>query len=171
MKVLVGLFLFALAVPCQNALPASSGMRFVTRFTAYSGNRIMDQGTMTLIRVGNDELIVDENWPGHPIRTAIRRTIDWINSFRYSPGPHESTRAAMPGNCLRGRPETVEKQYLLGFEANEWRDNIGDGRRITSWLAPQLGCFPLVITIEERRPDGTFALVSERRTIAIDPGR
>src|SRR5215471_1855186 len=100
MKVLAGLFLYALAVAGQNTVPANGGMRFVTQFTTYSGDGVTDQGTMTLIQVGNAEAVVDESWPGHPVRTAIRRAIDWIwfVSFRYSFGAHEPTRAMMPGS-------------------------------------------------------------------------
>jgi hypothetical protein len=160
----------ALAVAGQNTVPANGGMRFVTLFTRYSGNRITDQGTVTLIQVGNSEVAVDEIWPRHPVRTAIRRAIDWIGSLRYSRGAHEPTSATMSGSCAPGRHETVDKQNLLGFEAIGLHENYGD-TRLTMWRAPQLGCFPLLITTENRQPDGNFALASERCTIAIDRGR
>jgi hypothetical protein len=88
-------------------------------------------------------LFVDENWPGHPVRTAVRWAIDWIRSFQYSLGAHEPTRATMPGSCAPGRNETVGKQHLLGFEAIGRYENAGD-TRMTVWRAPQLGCFSAV---------------------------
>jgi hypothetical protein len=38
---------------------------------------------------------------------------------------------------------------------------------MTLWTAPDLGCFALRITIEERRPDGTFRLVSAKQALKV----
>jgi hypothetical protein len=38
---------------------------------------------------------------------------------------------------------------------------------MTLWMSPNLGCFALRITLEARRPDGTFRLVSERRALRV----
>jgi hypothetical protein len=42
----------------------------------------------------------------------------------------------------------------------------GDQRRLTLWMAPDLGCFALRITTEERRPD-TFRLVSRKQALKV----
>jgi hypothetical protein len=39
--------------------------------------------------------------------------------------------------------------------------------RITMWMAPDLGCFALRLSIEEQRPDGTFRLVSEKQALRV----
>lgn len=39
--------------------------------------------------------------------------------------------------------------------------------RITMWMAPDLGCFPLRLAVEEQRPDGTFRLVSEKQALNV----
>ena len=39
--------------------------------------------------------------------------------------------------------------------------------RITMWMAPDLGCFALRLSIEEQRPDGTFRPVSEKQALRV----
>lgn len=39
--------------------------------------------------------------------------------------------------------------------------------RITMWMAPDLGCFALRLSVEEQRPDGTFRLVSEKQALRV----
>jgi hypothetical protein len=110
MKALAGPFLCALAVAGQNAVPANGGRRFVTLSRTYSGSWVTDQGTMTLMQGEKSEVIVDEFWPRHPIRTAFRRALDWI-SFQYYLRTHEPTSAKMPENCV-------------GVGMRPWRDKI-----------------------------------------------
>ena len=40
--------------------------------------------------------------------------------------------------------------------------------RITMWMAPDLGCFALRLSIEEQRPDGAFRLVSEKQALRVN---
>jgi hypothetical protein len=35
------------------------------------------------------------------------------------------------------------------------------------WMAPDLGCFALRLSIEEQRPDGTFRPVSEKQALRV----
>jgi len=39
--------------------------------------------------------------------------------------------------------------------------------RLTLWMAPQLSCFALRATILRQRPDGSWALVSEKKALKI----
>lgn len=39
--------------------------------------------------------------------------------------------------------------------------------RMTMWMAPELGCFALRLSVEEQRPDGTFRLVSEKQALRV----
>jgi hypothetical protein len=39
--------------------------------------------------------------------------------------------------------------------------------RITMWMAPDLGCFALRLSVEEQRPDGTFRMVSEKQALRV----
>ena len=39
--------------------------------------------------------------------------------------------------------------------------------RITMWMAPDLACFALRLSIEEERPDGSFRLVSEKQALRV----
>ena len=38
---------------------------------------------------------------------------------------------------------------------------------MTLWMAPDLGCFALRLTREERRPDGTFRLVLKKQATKV----
>jgi hypothetical protein len=40
--------------------------------------------------------------------------------------------------------------------------------RITMWMAPDLGCFALRLSIEEQRPGGAFRLVSEKQALRVN---
>jgi hypothetical protein len=44
---------------------------------------------------------------------------------------------------------------------------MGGSIRMTWWMAPELGCFALRITTEEKQPDGTWRLVREKRALRI----
>jgi hypothetical protein len=48
---------------------------------------------------------------------------------------------------------------------------MDDWRRMTLWMAPDLGCFALRITIEERGADGTFRLVLRKQAqkVTLNP--
>jgi hypothetical protein len=39
--------------------------------------------------------------------------------------------------------------------------------RITMWMAPDLGCYALRLSIEEQQPDGAFRLVSEKQALNV----
>ncbi len=36
------------------------------------------------------------------------------------------------------------------------------------WMAPDLGCFALRLSLEEQRPDGAFRLVSEKQALRVN---
>jgi hypothetical protein len=39
--------------------------------------------------------------------------------------------------------------------------------RITMWMAPDLGCYALRLSIEEQQPDGVYRLVSEKQALTV----
>jgi hypothetical protein len=67
--------------------------------------------------------------------------------------------------CMQG--DVAGHDTLLGFPVTAVRPPWGSGERMTLWMAPDLGCFALRITLEAKRPDGTFRLVSERRALQV----
>jgi len=60
------------------------------------------------------------------------------------------------------------RETLLNHPATALQHPTLNGWRTTMWMAPDLGCFALRITTEEKRPDGTYRLVSEKRALKVN---
>jgi hypothetical protein len=79
-------------------------------------------------------------------------------------------RAPGPGaSCIDGT--VVGQDSILGHPVVAVRPRWGAGARMTLWMASDLGCFALGISVEEKLPDGTFRLVSEKRALRVNPPR
>jgi len=63
--------------------------------------------------------------------------------------------------------QIVGRETILNYPTVAVQLGSGDQRRLTLWTAPDLGCFALKITTEERRPDGTFHLVSKKQALNV----
>jgi hypothetical protein len=61
----------------------------------------------------------------------------------------------------------VGHETILGYPTAALQRGIGPGRRITVWMAPALGCFPLKSVVEEQQADGTFHAIRGRRALKI----
>ncbi len=67
--------------------------------------------------------------------------------------------------CIDGA--VVGHDTILNFPVTAIRPRWGAAGRMTLWMSPELRCFALRITLEAKRPDGTFRLVSERRALRV----
>jgi hypothetical protein len=67
--------------------------------------------------------------------------------------------------CVDGT--VVGRETILNYPTVAVQLGSDDQRRLTLWMAPDLGCFALRITIEEKRPDGTFHLVSKKQALRV----
>ncbi len=67
--------------------------------------------------------------------------------------------------CVNGR--VVGREKILDYPtiAAEYRQ--GNYFKFTVWRAPDLGCFALRVTDEERQDDGTYRLVREKRAFHV----
>jgi hypothetical protein len=77
---------------------------------------------------------------------------------------------AVPGvdpGCMDGA--VVDRETLLDYPTAAVRFPLGENQRMTWWTAPDLGCFALRITTEQKQPDGTFRLVREKRALRVNP--
>ena len=76
-------------------------------------------------------------------------------------------RAAPSAGCLAG--PIVGRETILNYPtvAVQRDDGGPQSPRMTLWTSPDLGCFALRITIEERQPDGTFRLVSKKQALKV----
>jgi hypothetical protein len=67
----------------------------------------------------------------------------------------------------------VGRETILDHPTVAVQSILDDRRRVTMWMAPDLGCFALRITTEELRPDGTFHLVRKKQAtkVTLTPGK
>jgi len=68
--------------------------------------------------------------------------------------------------CVDGK--IVGRETILNYPTAAVQPHMGGSVRMTWWTAPDLGCFSLRITAEEKRADGAWRLVSEKRALRID---
>ena len=66
--------------------------------------------------------------------------------------------------AILGYQTTVTKHVSPSGDAG---DALKDGRIVTLWQAPDLGCFDLKMVHEQKRSDGTYRLVEERHAVKI----
>jgi hypothetical protein len=71
-------------------------------------------------------------------------------------------RADAAKGCVEG--EVVGRETILGYPTAAQRIVLGDGRRITVWMAPELGCFALKVTTEDRES----RVLSGREAVRVD---
>jgi hypothetical protein len=68
--------------------------------------------------------------------------------------------------CLDGT--IVDHQTILNYPTTGVQPRMGGSMRMTWWMSPELGCFALRITTEEKQPDGTWRLVREKRALRVN---
>jgi hypothetical protein len=107
------------------------------------------------------------------VRQAAHRTVGAITGCAASClvlEHHGFARAAgadAPTACLDGT--TVDHETILNYATTGVQPRMGGSVRMTWWMSPELGCFALRITTEERQPDGTWRLVREKRAVHVKP--
>jgi hypothetical protein len=84
---------------------------------------------------------------------------------RYRLGSAGSAAALINTGCVYG--PVVGHETILDYPTVAVRHNMDDWRRMTLWMAPDLGCFALRITIEERGTGGTFGLVLRKQALKV----
>jgi hypothetical protein len=83
----------------------------------------------------------------------------------YRLGSVGSAAALIHAGCVYG--PVVGHETILDYPTVAVRRNMDDWRRMTLWMAPDLGCFALRITIEARGADGTFLLVLQKQALKV----
>lgn len=124
------------------------------------------------IHNGN-EIVVSSTLPGHPFRTVMRRTLDtvgvvWFHlTLPFRGGAEQAERIAATAHVSDGCMEAtvVGRETILNYRTVVVQ--VVGRERITMWLAPGLECFPLKFTLEERRPDGSFAPQIEKHALKV----
>jgi hypothetical protein len=67
--------------------------------------------------------------------------------------------------CVEGAAEGRES--ILRYATAVIRVPTPDGQKMTAWMAPELGCFALKVTVEERRADGSFRLTGRKLALGV----
>jgi hypothetical protein len=111
--------------------------------------------------------------PGHPFASAIRRMLDATGfvlfhlTALFRPDAEQAERAdtavRVSNGCVEG--PVVGRETILNYPTVAIQH--AGNQRITIWMSPDLGCFPLKMTFEERRHDGTFRQTIERRALKV----
>ena len=69
-------------------------------------------------------------------------------------------KALIRNGCAAGR--VIAHETILKYPTTVVQNTSPDHTRTTQWLAPDLECFALRLTSEDRKSDGTFRLVLRR---------
>jgi len=120
------------------------------------------------------EVQLSSSLPGRPFATAIRRTLDATGFvlFRLRAFFHaEAERAEGAANAVRVSNGCVDgpivgRETILNYRTVAIQ-HAGAGDRITVWMSPDLGCFPLRMSYDERRPEGAFRQVIDRHALKV----
>ncbi|MGA2132898.1 MAG: hypothetical protein ABSH50_11445 [Bryobacteraceae bacterium] len=99
------------------------------------------------------------------VRQAAHRSVGAITGCAGSCLVLEQYGFARGTACLDGT--IVDHETILNYPTTGVQPRMGGSIRMTWWMAPELGCFALRITTEEKQPDGTWRLVREKRALRI----
>lgn len=129
----------------------------------------------TLYSHHGSEILLSSFVPGHPFATAARRALAATGfvlfhlTTLFHPDTEQAERAATVVRISKGcvdHGQVVGQETILGYPTVAIQFS-GREERTTMWQSPDLGCFPLRLTDEQRRPDGTFRLLMERRALKV----
>ena len=109
--------------------------------------------------------------PGNPLGTFV------LNAYAlvFTPvDPHRWAEFVASGCSNAGT--VIGHETILGYHttvtehlspSHDAGDSLQNGRIITRWQAPDLGCFDLRMVHEQQYSDGTYRLVEERRALKV----
>jgi hypothetical protein len=92
--------------------------------------------------------------------TGCDRPTCWITQhYNFTGIGGEATGCAAVG--------AIGHETILNYPTVAAQRAFADSKRITLWMAPDLGCFALRETLEERGPNGVFRLVSGKQALKV----
>jgi hypothetical protein len=103
-------------------------------------------------------ILADPNHIG--LVTGCARPMCWVTDHYYFSGIGD----ARTGCAAVG---VVGHETILNYPTVAARRPQGESKRMTLWMAPDLGCFALRETLEERGPGGAFRLVSGKQALKV----
>jgi hypothetical protein len=83
-----------------------------------------------------------------------------------------STLVSSGCRTSHGDSKVVGQEVILNYPTTAVEQDFGGERgRLTVWMAPELSCFALRATIQEKQPDGSWKLVSEKKALKVTVNR
>ena len=119
------------------------------------------------------EIQLSSSVPGHPFANAIRRMLDATGfvffhlTALFHPEAEQAERADTAVRVSNGCVDwsVVGRETILNYPTVAIQ-YVSAAERITLWMSPDLGCFPLKMTYE-RRHGNTFRQAIERRALKV----
>ena len=187
------LFILTAALPktVELVVPAQKIPYTVdTDTTTFMRDGTVHELRMTTYMRNGVEIILART-PGNPLWTSVMNAFSLVRS---PVDPHQwaefvasgcskvrDIRMAIhgvttpPGRVI-GVGTVVGHETILGYQttvtehvspSGDAGDALKDGRIITLWQAPDLGCFDLKMVHEQKNSDGTHRLVEERHALKV----
>lgn len=72
---------------------------------------------------------------------------------------------------LGQRDKLVGEDVILNYPTVAAQHDIGGGKLMTIWMAPELNCFALRARIEAQQPDGSRTTLSEKKAVKVTLNR
>jgi hypothetical protein len=189
-RLLITLAISAALVLVIQAFPQTaklSGIPFTvdSEFTHYSSETPAPRHvyTTSFIRNGS-EVMLSRTADGQPFQNMLMQAFAGVHMLiarvHTSFDPPQSTAFASERiDTGRGRftvdltasgcasDNVIGRETVLNYSTVEVQRPMGEGRRLTLWMAPQLGCYPLRSKVEELQPDGTYRVAVEKRALKV----
>jgi hypothetical protein len=145
---------------------------------------------LTSYNDGGSEIVLSRSLPGNLFGTVATRVTDAASSLItrftwpvFKPEQLEiiktqagvstgfqhwylgSAAELLQHGCVNG--PVVGREKILNYPTTAVEYRQGYYFKFTVWRAPDLGCFALRVTDEERQDDGTYRLVREKRAVHV----
>lgn len=124
--------------------------------------------------IRNGRVIILSRTPGNPLVTFAMRSLNAAYSLFFSPVDPQRWAEFVASGCS-SVGTVVGHETILGYQTtvtvhlSPSYDGgvVQNGRKITLWQAPDLGCFELKRVHEQQNPDGTYRLADEHHAIKV----
>jgi hypothetical protein len=122
-----------------------------------------------------EEIVLSQSVPGDPLKTIGMQLVSTTHAYLlqfhrliFGSGDFEAhtqhAAAFVASGCtLMG---VAGHETILGYTTVKVQ-SAGNGRRATTWMAPDLGCFTMRLVLEKQRPDGTYRVVGEKHATKV----
>jgi hypothetical protein len=179
----MGLFLLVLTKAAPVVLSASAGAQSAHLIVETENSYYAEDGSssVNIYRASYDkegrEIPLSRSIPNDRLGTFVVQAGDLLSilhatlakeilhiSFEHNSG---EVSVALPAGCAI---EPVARETIVNYPTVAVSRTRGDGRRQTVWMAPDLGCFALKYTSEDKQPDGTFRLVQRTEALKVSMG-